>query len=390
MARTYLSQLVVPALFVLGFIAQPARTDTRSTAVDCTAAFLLDDGTYNFDLTPLVSRLTYVFRAKVGSYHYRYHGSQYDYLVNICDNVHVDRLHPACQDLPSAPAYQVTAPPAKVFTPTTSTSSYTPPPPPPYDPQCFPLSDPISTSIMNWTLLNETNPEDGVRLSYTGGQSCRKRNTPEIIKVTSPEAFTGERARGCRLNGHVTVGRAPGSMRITPADSGSSFVNARINVSHLVHHLSFGDVKAAHTKHGVKHGSLHPEKAVHALEGAKFSALSGSIHVTHQNVTQEHYLKVVRTEVRRNGVQLPLSASYQYTVTNAQFAEEQESPSAKFSFDLSPMQVMVMEETRSFGHFITSVCAIIGGVFTMIGIFDAVLHHSVRAIEHKMNLNKQN
>jgi len=149
-------------------------------------------------------------------------------------------------------------------------------------------------------------------------------------------------------------------------------------------------VQAAHTKHGVKHGSLHPEKAVHALEGAKFSALSGSIHVTHQNVTQEHYLKVVRTEVRRNGVQLPLSASYQYTVTNAQFAEEQESPSAKFSFDLSPMQVMVMEETRSFGHFITSVCAIIGGVFTMIGIFDAVLHHSVRAIEHKMNLNKQN
>jgi len=93
---------------------------------------------------------------------------------------------------------------------------------------------------------------------------------------------------------------------------------------------------------------------------------------------------------RLNGVQLPLSASYQYTVTNAQFAEEQESPSAKFSFDLSPMQVMVMEETRSFGHFITSVCAIIGGVFTMIGIFDAVLHHSVRAIEHKMNLNKQN
>jgi len=193
MARTYLSHLVVPALFVLGFIAQPARTDTRSTAVDCTAAFLLDDGTYNFDLTPLVSRLTYVFRAKVGSYHYRYHGSQYDYLVNICDNVHVDRLHPACQDLPSAPAYQVTAPPAKVFTPTTSTSSYTPPPPPPYDPQCFPLSDPISTSIMNWTLLNETNPEDGVRLSYTGGQSCRKRNTPEIIKETNETWYDAPR-----------------------------------------------------------------------------------------------------------------------------------------------------------------------------------------------------
>jgi len=186
---------MVPAIFVLGFIAQPARSDTRSDAVDCTAAFVLDDGTYNYDLTPLVSRLTYVFRAKIGSYHYRYHGSQYDYLVNICDNVHVDRLHPACKKHGPAPAYQVTAPPQKVFTPTTTTydSKYTPPPPPPYDPECFPLSDPISTSIMNWTLLNETNPEDGVRLSYTGGQSCRKRNTPEVIKETNETWYDAPR-----------------------------------------------------------------------------------------------------------------------------------------------------------------------------------------------------
>eukprot|EP00658_Telonema_sp_P-2_P030448 TRINITY_DN22990_c0_g1_i5.p1 TRINITY_DN22990_c0_g1~~TRINITY_DN22990_c0_g1_i5.p1 ORF type:complete len:167 (-),score=59.20 TRINITY_DN22990_c0_g1_i5:73-573(-) len=38
---------------------------------------------------------------------------------------------------------------------------------------------------MNWTLLNETNPEDGVRLTYKGGSSCRKRNTPEVIKETN-------------------------------------------------------------------------------------------------------------------------------------------------------------------------------------------------------------
>ena len=47
-----------------------------------------------------------------------------------------------------------------------------------------------------------------------------------------------------------------------------------------------------------------------------------------------------------------------------------------------------MESQRSFVHFVTSVCAIIGGVFTMIGVFDAAVHASVRSLEHKQNLNK--
>lgn len=224
---------------------------------------------------------------------------------------------------------------------------------------------------------------------YEYDQNKLAASQEEIDKVLSPEETTGGRAKGCRLSGHVIVGRAPGNLAIYAAGD-QSFANHAMNMSHLVHHLSFGDVEDMHVSRGVRHGSLHPEKEIHHLQGAKFSALSGSVHVTNQNVTQEHYLKVVRTEIRRNGVVKPLSASYQYTVTNAQFQQEQSHvPSASFAFDLSPLQVLISEETRSFGHFITSVCAIVGGVFTMIGIFDALLHHSVRAIEHKMNLNKQ-
>merc|ERR1711934_503426 len=170
------------------YIAASLLTTAPAAAtVDCSPALTTDDGTFSFDLTPLQSRLTYVFRAKIGSYHYRYHGTQYDYLVNVCDNVHVDRLHPACLNQDSAPAYQVTAPPGKVFTETTASYSgkYTPPSPPPYDPSCFRLADPISDNMMNWTLLNSSNPEDGIRLTYTGGQTCRKRNTPEVIKETN-------------------------------------------------------------------------------------------------------------------------------------------------------------------------------------------------------------
>jgi len=207
-------------------------------------------------------------------------------------------------------------------------------------------------------------------------------------KLGSPEAKTGHRAQGCRLSGHVVVSRAPGNMHITINRDGTSFASEHINVTHLVHHFSFGDLKTASLRRGLRHGALHPETKVHHLLASGFSSLSGSVHVTNYNVTQEHYLKVVRAEHRRDAELEPRSASYQYTVTNAQFEDQNELPSAKFSYDLSPMQVLVLESSRSFTHFVTSVCAIVGGVYTMIGIFDAVLHHSVRKLEVKSGMGK--
>lgn len=39
------------------------------------------------------------------------------------------------------------------------------------------------------------------------------------------------------------------------------------------------------------------------------------------------------------------------------------------------MQVQYREEYKSFTHFITSVCAIIGGVFTVSGLIDSFIYH---------------
>ena len=39
------------------------------------------------------------------------------------------------------------------------------------------------------------------------------------------------------------------------------------------------------------------------------------------------------------------------------------------------MQVQYREEYKSFTHFITSVCAIVGGVFTVSGLIDSFIYH---------------
>eukprot|EP00494_Astrolonche_serrata_P000644 UN00649 len=51
------------------------------------------------------------------------------------------------------------------------------------------------------------------------------------------------------------------------------------------------------------------------------------------------------------------------------------------------MQVLVTELPKSFSHFITNVCAIIGGVFTVAGILDSILHNTLRLVK-KVELGK--
>jgi len=54
--------------------------------------------------------------------------------------------------------------------------------------------------------------------------------------------------------------------------------------------------------------------------------------------------------------------------------EVSDVPEAKFSYDLSPMAVVVTSKGRRWYDFVTSVCAIIGGTFTVVGLIDTLLH----------------
>ena len=64
-------------------------------------------------------------------------------------------------------------------------------------------------------------------------------------------------------------------------------------------------------------------------------------------------------------------------------------PAAKFSYDLSPIQIVVTPALESVLplHYPTT-CAIIGGVFTVAGILDGLFHASLR-VAKKVELGKQ-
>merc|ERR1711998_334208 len=105
----------------------------------------------------------------------------------------------------------------------------------------------------------------------------------------------------------------------------------------------------------------------HRLDGAMFVA-------EHQAWTLEHYMKVVLTTLE------PLSGEHlnlmEFTSNSNQYHSEDDKPVAKFTYDISPMQVVVKEHRMAFYHFLTSFCAVIGGVFTVAGIMDAGINNA--------------
>ncbi|GMI74180.1 PROTEIN DISULFIDE ISOMERASE 12, PDI-like 5-3, ARABIDOPSIS THALIANA PROTEIN DISULFIDE ISOMERASE 12 [Hibiscus trionum] len=189
---------------------------------------------------------------------------------------------------------------------------------------------------------------------------------------------------GCRIEGYVRVKKIPGNLIISARSDAHSFDSSQINMSHVVSHLSFGKTISPRVLSDVKR--LIP------YIGRSHDKLNGRSFISHRdldaNVTIEHYLQVVKTEVvtRIYSRESSLLEDYEYTA-HSSLSQSVDVPVAKFHFELSPMQVLIIENSKSFSHFITNLCAIIGGVFTVAGILDSIFYNTIRLMR-KIDLGK--
>eukprot|EP00959_Pyramimonas_sp_CCMP1952_P066481 1387943-Pyramimonas_sp.AAC.1 len=103
----------------------------------------------------------------------------------------------------------------------------------------------------------------------------------------------------------------------------------------------------------------------------------------------QYFIKVVPTTYQTSRGNI--IDTNQFSVTeHFKSAEGQgKLPGIFFFYDLSPIKVTFTEERSSFLKFITSLCAIIGGVFTVSGIVDSFVYHGQKAIKKKLELGKQ-
>ena len=178
------------------------------------------------------------------------------------------------------------------------------------------------------------------------------------------------------MRGVVLVNRVPGNFHISAHSKSHSFQPHRLNMSHHVSSMSFGKALTAPMLR------MLPTDVERGYDG-----LSHTDHLAiGQNTSLEHYLKVLHTsyEIARGRT----IETFQYTVNNNHYADGESLPSAVFSYDISPMQIVVREERQTFAYFLTKICAIIGGVFTVTGLFDGALFHGSAALRKKMEIGK--
>lgn len=182
---------------------------------------------------------------------------------------------------------------------------------------------------------------------------------------------------GCMIAGHLLAKKVPGTFHIKLHSPAYSHDSKLINASHVLHHLSFGGVPSREADEALGGG---------AIMDLGRSLAKGSAFVAESNGrTFVHFHKVVcRLREYLSGVQV---GSYAYTMHSAQHEEKAPDsfPSIKFSYDLSPMKVVERESKMPFYHFVTSLCAIIGGFFTLLSFFESSVHYSLETVSKKLS-----
>lgn len=215
---------------------------------------------------------------------------------------------------------------------------------------------------------------------------------------------------GCRVAGYVKVNKVPGNVHLSTYSHsylfGSLYQETRnMNISHKVNHLSFGvDTDISYIKRHFKGtGIVSPLDGVQQIVPASaptttttaapsmYGAYGGynygsfSYGGAVNSAIYEYYTKVVPTTY------VPLDRPplhvYQFTANSNKIANQQ-MPSLYFRYDFSPVTVRYQETRESFSHFLVQICAVIGGVFTVAGLVDSLLHRSIVELAKKAELGK--
>ncbi|RZC49300.1 hypothetical protein C5167_017719 [Papaver somniferum] len=174
---------------------------------------------------------------------------------------------------------------------------------------------------------------------------------PELIDQCKREGFfqqiKDEEGEGCNIYGFLEVNKVAGNFHFAP---GKSFHQSNVhvqdllafqkdsyNISHKINKLSFGEYFP---------GAMNPLDGVQWMQEVP-------------NGMYQYFIKVVPTV---------------YTDISGHTIQSN--------------QVTFTEGHVSFLHFLTNVCAIVGGVFTVSGIVDSFIYHGQKAIKKKMEIGK--
>ncbi|KAF7422377.1 hypothetical protein PC9H_010533 [Pleurotus ostreatus] len=232
---------------------------------------------------------------------------------------------------------------------------------------------------------------------------------PEAIEQCKDEGWADklkeQASEGCNINGRLRINKVIGNIHLSP---GRSFQSAARNIyelvpylrddgnrhdfTHTIHHLAFeGDDEYDFNKAEISSTMKQQLGVTNPLDGS-YARTSKAQYMF------QYFLKVVSTQFRTLDGQTVNSHQYSVTHFERDLTDGGQGdtpagvhiqhgvsglPGAFFNFEISPILVVHSETRQSFAHFITSTCAIVGGVLTVASLLDSVLFATSRALKQK-------
>ena len=177
---------------------------------------------------------------------------------------------------------------------------------------------------------------------------------------------------GCQLSGHLLLDRVPGNFHIQARSAHHDIVPHMTNVSHEVHSLTMGEPTAERM-------ILQNKVFVPPEVKDKLSPMNGNVYITDNlHEAYHHYLKAITTSI--DGLRFGKKEMVAYQIIESSqlsFYRQDVVPEAKFMFDLSPVAVTYSRKSRRWYDYITSVMAIVGGTFTVVGMLESSINSVV-------------
>ncbi|XP_054168482.1 endoplasmic reticulum-Golgi intermediate compartment protein 1-like isoform X2 [Oppia nitens] len=178
----------------------------------------------------------------------------------------------------------------------------------------------------------------------------------EVGFIENTEKFEIESGIGCRFESRFQINRVAGNFHVSTHSAHKQ--PESIDMTHLIHEISFGD----EMQYFDINANFNPLKS---MDKTKAEAIE----------SHEYHIKIVPT------IYDDLSGNYangfQYTYaykSHIAFTHHGIGmPAIWFRYDLTPITVKYTRKRKPLYSFLTMICAIIGGTFSVAGIIDSII-----------------
>ncbi|CAJ0609245.1 unnamed protein product [Cylicocyclus nassatus] len=177
------------------------------------------------------------------------------------------------------------------------------------------------------------------------------RHEVGFIDKTTKEPLPND---GCRFKSKFEINKVPGNFHLSTHSADRQPDNP--DMRHIIHSIRFGD-----------------EIPNRDVKGS-FNALKGKSTIESEPLLTHEYILNIVPSIYEN-MKGRVWNSYQYTFGHSDYLAYHHSgqviPAVWFKYTVQPITVKQKEWRMSFYTFLTSICAVVGGTFTVAGIIDS-------------------